>query len=233
MPGAWEFTRQRFSREAWHGLALTGAFIVVVGMIFLFAEITEGWMDQEALYRIDQSVNASIRTVLSDGTVQAINAVTYLGDTLVVLPIVLVLLVVFVVRKQQWRLVSLLTVVGLGSGLMWTLKLVFGRGRPEGLLSTPTSASFPSGHTFTAVVVYGFLIYLVWRWTDRPALRVPLTILLTLVILGVGLSRVLLSVHWVSDVLGGFTIGLAWLVFGLVFTRAARAYVMRDVASVA
>lgn len=228
LPRAWGFTRQRFSREAWHGLTLTLAFGIFVGMIALFMLITESWRDEEVLYRIDRLVNSAIQNALSDEMIRAVAAFTDLGGTELAAPIAILLALVLLVRKERWWLAALFMTVGVGSGVMWSLKLLFARARPVGLLSTPASASFPSGHTFTAVVLYGFLIFLVWRWTKSPAWRLPLTILLVLVILGVGLSRVLLSVHWVTDVLGGFTIGLAWLVFGIIFIRAVQAYVMQD-----
>jgi undecaprenyl-diphosphatase len=74
---------------------------------------------------------------------------------------------------------------------------------------------FPSAHTFGAVVFFGGLIYLlwtieisrVWRWTG--------TVLLAFLILGVAASRIYLRAHWLSDVIGGFAGGAAYLLFFL------------------
>lgn len=63
------------------------------------------------------------------------------------------------------------------------------------------------------------MIYLAWRFSKRDAVRFGVTIALTLLIVLAGLSRVILRVHWVSDVAGGFTVGLLWLIVSLVLSR--------------
>lgn len=221
-PRVWQFLRYRFSREAWYGLTLTIAFVLCVGMIWLFMLVTESWADEGVLYHVDQSVNRQIQDLFSADLIQSIARLTYLGDGAFALIASVVLGLVFIVQKTWWRLLALFITMGLGNAVLWTLKWIFDRARPEGLLNTPTSASFPSGHSFVAVVLYGFLIFLVWQVVKSRVGRMVLTTMLVLVILMVGLSRVLLSVHWVSDVLGGFAIGLAWLIFGIVVTRALR-----------
>lgn len=223
-PRLWRFIRHRFSRDAWYGLALTASAVLCLSMIFLFAEITDAWIDQEALYRIDLRVNRHLRGIFSESAIRLVAIFTDLGGTPVAVAISVGLGLWFIGRRAWWRLMALGVTMGAGTGIMWTLKGVFGRARPDGLLATPTSASFPSGHAFTATVLYGFLLFLVWRETSSRPLRLTLTGLLVLLIVLIGLSRILLGVHWVSDVLGGFTIGLAWLIFGLVFTRAVQAY---------
>ncbi|HMB93867.1 MAG TPA: phosphatase PAP2 family protein, partial [Rhodothermales bacterium] len=221
-PRVWQFVRYRFSREAWYGLTLTMAFVLCVGMIWLFMQVTESWTAEGVLYQFDRSVNEQIQGLLSDNTIQAIARLTYLGDGEFAIMASVVLIITFIVQKRWWRLLALFTILGLGNAVMWTLKWQFDRTRPDGFITMPTSSSFPSGHSFVAMVLYGFLIFLVWQVVKSRVWRVVLTTALVLIILMVGLSRVLLSVHWVSDVLGGFTIGLAWLIFGIVVTRALR-----------
>ncbi|MDX1545427.1 MAG: phosphatase PAP2 family protein [Rhodothermales bacterium] len=219
-PRLWRAIRRRFSRDAWHGLTLTLATLVFLGLLFLFAVITESWQSEGALLALDQAVNEALRERLSAGFLAAVAWFTRLGGVEGALPITLVLALVLALRRSWWRLLALLLSVGVGAAVMWGLKLYFARLRPEGPLFSPTSASFPSGHSFTAMALYGFLLFLLWRWTPHPALRAAASLVLGLVIVLVGLSRVLLSVHWVSDVLGGLAVGLAWLIFSLMFVRA-------------
>jgi membrane-associated phospholipid phosphatase len=89
------------------------------------------------------------------------------------------------------------------------LKLLFARPRPNVFppLMAETSYSFPSGHTMSAVAVYGLLALLLWQrgqyaWALLPGLWVPL----------VALSRVYLGVHYPSDVLASLALGTIWLV---------------------
>lgn len=223
-PGAWRFVRRRFTVRAWHGLALTAALCVAFAMFYAFALITEGWTDQEALYAFDRQVYGWLVRSTEGRGVRFLRVVTHLGDGLTITVLSLALGAVLLYRRQRWRVVALVLATGVGSALMWGLKWIFGRDRPAEQLAGSLGHSFPSGHAFGAVVFYGFLIYLVWRTVRSDAARLALTFALVLVIVTVGLSRIVLRVHWVSDVAGGFTVGLAWLVCSLVLTRALRAY---------
>lgn len=222
-PRPWRFVRRRFSRQQWHGLELTLALVGVLGAMYGFVYITRNWISEGALYRFDRAANRAIQEMLPEGTVRLLAFWTDLGGFQVGLAVSVVLLVWFVFRRQWWRLATLTMVMGVGTGVMWLLKLSFDRVRPEGLLGTPVDPSFPSGHSSNAMMLYGFLIFLLWQSTRHALVRWLGTLLLVGVIVFVGLSRVLLSVHWVSDVLGGFTLGLGWLIFSLIFVRAAHA----------
>lgn len=95
------------------------------------------------------------------------------------------------------------------------LKLIFGRDRPSifDKVTIPDSLSFPSGHSFSAAAVYGFMLFLFARMTRRFSL--PLTIAGFIVPLTIGFSRVYLGAHWASDVAGGLLLGYALCFTGL------------------
>jgi membrane-associated phospholipid phosphatase len=103
----------------------------------------------------------------------------------------------------------------LGGGLNRYLKLYFARERPELTMALRLAEgySFPSGHAMASVVVFGTLAYVIIHlpasWMARSAgLAVALTTAFT-----IGLSRVYLGVHWLSDIAAGFLVGVVWLVF--------------------
>ena len=223
-PRSWQLFKGRFTRHEWHGLTLTLSVVLLVLTVYVFVEITDGWRSEEALYRIDQAVHQMLAESRTPGIVQAMHVITYLGDAIVAGAITAVLAVVFIVRRERWQLAALFWVMAGGQAVLWSLKWIFSRTRPAGGATTPLGSSFPSGHTFTATVLYGYLIYLAWRYLSQQGYLLMVTVVLSLAILLVALSRVLLSVHWVSDVLGGLSIGLAWLVCSLVATRALQAY---------
>lgn len=92
------------------------------------------------------------------------------------------------------------------------LKHLIERPRPEmaeyvRLLADATSPAFPSGHATSATFVYGFLAFLVERSARGPGMRRALVLLLAVLVLGVGVSRMVLGVHYPSDVLAGYLSG--------------------------
>ena len=72
--------------------------------------------------------------------------------------------------------------------------------------------SFPSGHSMVSFAFYGFLIYLINKNLKNKKIKYPLIALLSLLILLIGISRIYLGVHYVTDVLGGYIIGLIYLI---------------------
>lgn len=103
------------------------------------------------------------------------------------------------------------------------LKGIFERTRPlhdHGLVSE-TSWSFPSGHASGSMIVYGLLGYIIVRYT-RPVWHVPVALVCVTLIVFVGSSRVLLQVHYMSDVLAGYASGAAWVALWIAGLEAMR-----------
>lgn len=107
----------------------------------------------------------------------------------------------------------MLVVCSGGSGLMTLLlKEIVMRIRPDMMpVITETGYSFPSGHSVTAVCFYGYLAFLYWAYGKSDILRRCITIAAVCMILGIGISRIYLGVHFPTDVIGGYVGGLMWL----------------------
>lgn len=120
--------------------------------------------------------------------------------------IIVVLLASWLWYRIGWRHAVLLAVGGAGAtGITWFIKNAVGRSRPAG--SFLHGASFPSGHTIWSVTVFGVLGVLAVqrrRWRFAAVCVVIVAVM--------GPSRVLLGVHWLSDVIAGYAIGFAWLI---------------------
>lgn len=99
-------------------------------------------------------------------------------------------------------------VVGLvGTGIIYILKEFVSRARPEGIVSE-TGFSFVSGHATIAVVFFGLLTYLIFKRSRNYNLKIASVIVSSVMILLIGFTRLYLGVHWFSDVLGGFIVGV-------------------------
>jgi len=99
------------------------------------------------------------------------------------------------------------------------LKRSFHSSRPLNGIMQETGFSFPSGHATAAVVLAGLLTYLVWQNFKSRNVKILSGVLFILISLVVGFSRIYLNVHWLSDVLGAYSLGVFWLIFSIVAFR--------------
>ncbi|MES0279057.1 MAG: phosphatase PAP2 family protein [Dehalococcoidales bacterium] len=147
------------------------------------------------------------------------SAVSWLGKTvpsIVTVSVVVVLLFLF--HRRLESLFVLLLVLS-GEGVTSLFKFLVDRPRPGGdLLAGGTS--FPSGHVVYSVVFFGFLAYLAPRLIKWPRVARTVQVILILLILLGGVSRVYLERHWPSDVLGGLLLGGLLLVPAITLFRA-------------
>jgi len=143
--------------------------------------------------------------------------ITLLGKHQFLIPANLTLIFYFLlIEKQSWFSVRVATIALSSLVLMFLLKYLFRRKRPLApLLSAARGLSFPSGHAIMAVTFYGLIIYIINHSLSSIPLRYILTALLIILIILIGFSRVYLRVHYASDVLAGFIIGIVWLVISL------------------
>ena len=143
--------------------------------------------------------------------------ITFLGKHQFLIPANLSLIFYFLfLGHQNWFSVRIGTIAISSLVLMFLLKYLFQRKRPVSpLLNAAKGLSFPSGHAIMSVTFYGLIIYIVWQTIPDRLLKNLLIITLILLILLIGYSRVYLRVHYASDVLAGFIIGLLWLSISL------------------
>ena len=100
---------------------------------------------------------------------------------------------------------------------MLTLKALFKRERPSIMrLIEITGFSFPSGHAYFSMLVYGYLAYLVYKSNDKKYRKRKISIL-TLLITCIGISRIYLGVHYLTDIIFGYSLGLLSLLMFLYF----------------
>ncbi|WP_428963232.1 phosphatase PAP2 family protein [Micromonospora fluostatini] len=122
-------------------------------------------------------------------------------------------LVLWLVRGGARRLAAWVTVTMVGGGLLGPLlKLVVGRDRPDLLdpVSSAAGYAFPSGHALNATLAAGvLLVVFLPAARGRPGRRAALWAAAVALAVGTGLSRIVLGVHWTSDVLAGWLLGAA------------------------
>ncbi|HET7228826.1 MAG TPA: phosphatase PAP2 family protein [Longimicrobium sp.] len=157
--------------------------------------------------------------------------VTALGAGAVVWLVAIVASVFLWSSRHRWSVV-LLWVSIVGSGLInSTMKMFFERPRPQLFpwrVPYAGLSSFPSGHSMGSMVFYTTLAYLVARLVDSRFLRRFVFVLAGVIVTLIGLSRMYLGVHYPTDVLAGFAMGLAWASFCALMMEALRYFRHRE-----
>jgi membrane-associated phospholipid phosphatase len=137
------------------------------------------------------------------------------------------------IKRHRWYSITVPVVSIGGVSLMFILKNIFGRPRPDNpLLRTVSGLSFPSGHALVSMAFYGLLIYLVWHNVANKVWKWILIVLLIMLILIIGMSRIYLRVHYASDVAAGLALGLIWLVLSIYVVRRIERYTRKEIAPV-
>lgn len=182
-------------------------FIVVLCLI-LFSVICYGVLSYDSLV-IDTKVYSFIAdNLMSDGITSVLKVITELGG---VAFIVLAGVLIFMFcKKIRWFVTFDLVGVTV---INQAIKHIVRRPRPNVLrLVEEDGYSFPSGHSMVSMAFYGIIIYLVYKNVTNKYLKWTLITLLSLLILSIGFSRIYVGVHYFTDVVGGFLLGLAYLI---------------------
>ena len=150
-----------------------------------------------------------------------------LASLTTVIGFTLVIVTIFLYLKYYKEATGLLLSVAGSAAVDFAVKHFVARPRPMDTFIPAyieSGYSFPSGHTTSAVALYGFLIFLLWKSTATTNQKVLGTFVGGIVILGVGFSRVLLGVHYPSDVFAGAALGCLGVALGAYFSRNALAF---------
>ena len=177
------------------------ALLSVTAVIFVLAWSLPVWPG-------DECVLVAVQGWQSPRLDAVFRSLTYLGWYPVAVALTLAAVAVLLARKRKAEALWLAIVVS-SALLTHPLKALLGRPRPDYAIIEPIphSMGFPSGHAAFAIILGGMVIYLAWQYIPSPGVRWGIAAVLTLLILGVGVSRVYLGVHWPSDVLGGYLFG--------------------------
>jgi undecaprenyl-diphosphatase len=161
---------------------------------------------------VDQSVLTSVGEHRSSVVTSAMRTVTWLGSAAVLYPATFVLALYWRRRERDWRPGAMLAAGLAGSTVLYNVfKRITERPRPPAsdALGTYSHWSFPSGHATQCTAFFAMLLVLTWL-AGRPRLWLW-AIVAAVVALAVGASRIYLGAHWVTDVLGGYALGGAWV----------------------
>ena len=197
------------------GKNVKGIIFFVSLVLFLF--IAEDIFAKEIL-SMDTLGYEVISSFISDNVTSFMKFITYFGSAYVLIPLTALLFILTKNKKLHILIVSNLILV---TFLNQFLKFFFQRPRPEEYrLISESGYSFPSGHAMVSMAFYGLLIYIVYKYVKNVYLKYGLMVILFMLILFIGISRIYLGVHYTSDVLGGYLLSICYLtVFTMVMGK--------------
>ena len=195
------------------GRAHAAAIVVAVSG---FAALAAAYETNAPIVRLDAEVASDFHSHVTPPATFLLETITSLGSTSF-LAVVTALAAGWLAGRGSRLDVALVVACFVGSqAVTWTLKAIFHRERPSFAdpVATASSFSFPSGHALASLAVYGALAYV---FANRSVLAAA-----TLLVAAIGFSRAYLGVHYLSDVLAGYSAGLALLLLAISLSGGAR-----------
>lgn len=197
-----------------YGVRLTLFAVAVVIVAVPFGALLGQVMTDGPATRWDEDIARSLHEWVSgrDAVITVLEVLSFVGKPIFLTPVIAIP-AIWLAWRGRWHLVVFLAVTSIGGGIVDTIvKVLVGRPRP--LLDDPVSSargnSFPSGHTMSSLVCYGalLLVFMPLMSREHRGRGVAATLVL---VAAIGFSRLALGLHFVTDVVGGFMLGLAWL----------------------
>jgi membrane protein DedA with SNARE-associated domain/membrane-associated phospholipid phosphatase len=189
--------------DNYHQLALVvrATIFLVSFVIVLIQVLLQGWLTQ-----FNQPLLELLRSLRNDQIDKIMLGITFLGDWHVVL-IASVIILMWLIWQRNWHITFHWLILIIIFVVPFLLKYLIFIPRPGGLLNIPAGSSFPSGHTFLGICYFGFLATLIATHLNKRW-KPPIYYFVTFLVLFIGLSRLYLGVHWLTDVLGSLLLGL-------------------------
>jgi len=208
-------------KKAWAAIALISIEMLVIIALFITALLAFAYLIRKVIVLqntgFDESVFAFLDHFVSERNNKLMLFFTFLGTHNFLIPANLVLIAYFLfIKKHKWYSIKVPAIALTSLGLMFGLKYLFGRPRPDvPLIFHAEGLSFPSGHALFSISFYGLLIYIIYKMVANQWLKWTLISFLFVLAMIIGFSRVYLRVHYATDVIAGFCVGFLWLVFAI------------------
>lgn len=207
---AWwaRFLRLLLDPERPGSAALLAGLVVLLGSMWLFLGVLEDVVAQDPLVIADHTVFTFLQQLRTQPVDRLMVGITEMGSGGVLVPLIAAV-AAWLALQRCWRTAGYwLATVASAELVVLVLRLTLGRHRPLPVYQGLEQYSFPSGHATISAVVLAYLAFLLTRG-QSARWRIGVGTTAAVYVALVGFSRLYLGAHWLSDVLGGFSFGLA------------------------
>lgn len=215
LAGVFHTTSRRLGPSGALILTLLLGSAIAATLTGIFALVYESVVEADGVAGLDRPVLAAGKTLRSPTLDVIVTAYTDIGGTIGMPILAVASALTLAFKRRSWTPVILIVAAGAGSLAMTIAgKRLVGRTRPDLSDAVPPyeySASFPSGHSLNAVVIAGVVAYVIILRLKTTRARITAAAAAAVFALTIGLSRVYLGHHWLTDVLAAWFLGAAWL----------------------
>lgn len=197
--------------------------LVVLAALFAVLAV---YVHNEATASYDNSIYDALHTWSGEKTTQLFLWISELGTPLVMIGICIAFGLLFLLMGRKLAALMLSVSLLLSFGLNTLLKTIFQRERPViEHLTDASGYSFPSGNAMISIAFYGMLAYglATVLFKRQPAVRIAVVMIISLLIVAIGVSRIYLGVHYASDIAAGYAGGGFCLLLTIMLARKWRA----------
>jgi len=197
------------------------ALILNIFSLYFFSKMIEDVVNMELVTNFDLWINSKIVLLWGPSLNKIMLFITNIASSYHLFILSIILFGILVYKKKWYH--SLLFLFSMILALLSELliKLIIQRARPENALINVSGYSFPSGHATMAIIFFSLLLYSFKDDIRNEALKKSFIAANIVLFLLIGFSRVYLNVHWFSDVIAGFSLGLFWLTLLILMFKAA------------
>ena len=215
-PRGADFIARRVSLTRFSGLPLSLMAVAAAYVLILAGDLIQELIQAEDLIDIDRQVNQSLTVLRGPPVLGMFIFLTFYGTVPFMIGATILSSVLLISLRRGLYVVPFWLTVGCATALTWAGKYALARPRPD--VSTTVieaSPSFPSGHATAAMATYGFLAYVCSREGATLRLRFEVVFWAIVLIALMGFSRLVLGVHYLSDVAMGYLVGFFFLLIGI------------------
>ena len=160
---------------------------------------------------IDDSVHNFVMRFYSEMTTKFMKVFTFLGSTPFIILLCVLVFVILIYKKQKEYAYKCMGILVISTLINNIVKVIVRRPRPEYITVVENTFSYPSGHTMASVTLYGFLIYFILKSNISKTYKIIFSVILGIIPVLVGISRIYLGAHYFSDVFGGALLSIMLL----------------------
>lgn len=218
-PKFFSFAEKRLSLVKPFGFYFSVGIVLSSVALFYFLGLAQDILSKESFIEADTRIMNLVAALRSIPSAKIMLVFTYLANWQFVASLGAIIVIALLLLKEKRKITFLIMGVVVGEVLYVFFKLLLHRTRPDiGFSLIPEEGyAFPSGHATMSIIFYGMICFFLLRTFKRRQLKVFVVVLTLALIFFIGLSRIYLGVHWVSDILAGWTLGATILILLITF----------------